>query len=194
MANDDIKVQDKYQNRRHRLLLYPEDPTHVEALAHICTHFDNYIWICHDKDIDPETNEPKKPHWHIILEFPSARWNTGLAKELKITPNYIRECNFFDDALDYLLHRKHPHKFQYDIEECYGTLVGKLKDVVNKGLKSECEKIIDMLDYLDEQEGYCSFSSFVRHCADVGTFDVLRRSGVILMKCVEEHNHFNCKS
>lgn len=185
----DVKIQEKYQNRRYRLILYPDDPIHVDALAYIVSHFDNHIWILHDKDIEAD-GSPKKPHYHIIIEFPSARWNTAVSKELNITPNYMLPCNCFDKALEYLIHYNQEDKHQYSIDDCFGTLVGKLKDLLNKGKKSECEKIIDMLDFIDEQEGYCSFGAFVRHCADVGTFDVLRRSGVILMKCVEEHNHF----
>lgn len=180
----------KYQNRRHLLLLYPlEDESHKNALAYICDNYEKYVWICHDKDTDADGNI-KKSHTHCIIEFPSARWNTAIAKELGITPNYLEEPKFgFDNCLEYLIHYKQKEKFQYSIDDCFGTLVGKLKDLLNKGTKSECEKVIDILNYIEDSNKYVSYSDLIRYCADTGVYDVLRRSGTLLVKCVDEHNY-----
>lgn len=178
-------MADKY--RRFRLLLYPEDLIHLDALNYIVEHSFKYVYILHDKDVD-ENGELKKKHWHIVLECKNPRYISGLAKELKITDNYILPCDEFNYALEYLLHINKPSKYLYDISECHGNLVGKLKDLINKDFKSECEKVIDILDYIDAQNGYCSYSSLVRYCADVGSFDVLRRSGIVLVRCIDEHN------
>lgn len=176
--------------RRFRLLLYPEDLTHVSAMAHIMENFDKYAFILHDKDKD-ENGEAKKEHWHIVVEFKNPRALSGVAKELHITDNYIRVCDYFAEALEYLLHLKAPEKHQYDIDEVNGTLVGKLKDLMNKGQKSECEKVFDLLDFIEETTGYIKVSDFARHCAEVGTWDIFRRSSAIFLKAIEEHNHFS---
>lgn len=180
----------KYQNRRHLLMLYPqEDKTHKNALEYIIQNYEKYVYICHDKDTD-ENGELKKAHTHCIIEFPSARWNTAVAKELCITPNYIIEPEFgFDNCLEYLIHHKQKDKFQYSIDDCNGTLVGKLKDLLNKGTKSECEKVIDILNYIDDSKKYLSYSELIRYCCDIGVYDVLRRSGALIVKCLDEHNY-----
>lgn len=174
--------------RRFRLLLYPDDISHLNAVTYIFEHYDKYIYILHDKDFKEDSEELKKAHWHFIIEFKNGRHLSGVAKELKIEERWLLPCDRFEYALEYLLHFNDLSKYQYDIDECVGTLVGKLKDLINRDNKSECEKVIDILDYIDNTDGYCSYSSLVRRCADVGSFDVLRRSGVLLIKCIDEHN------
>ena len=173
--------------RRVRLLLYPEDLTHLNALNIIIESGFKYIYILHDKDSD-EHGELKKKHWHVVLQFKNARYISGIAKQLKITENYILPCDHFQDALYYLLHLNQPSKYQYSLEECVGNLVGQFKDFLDRDSKSECEKVLDILDYIDNTCGYCSYTSLVRYCADVGSFDVLRRSGIVLVRCIDEHN------
>lgn len=183
-----LKMAEKY--RQVRLLLYPEDLTHFNALSYIIDNFSDYAFILHNQDKN-DNGELKKEHWHVVCSFKNPRSLSGVAKELKITENYVLPCDRFPDALEYLLHVNHPEKHQYSIDEVSGTLVGKLKDLLNKGNKSECEKVIDLLDFIDNTDGYISVSMFSRYCADIGNWDIFRRSSFIFIKAIEEHNRIS---
>lgn len=184
---DDKFVLEKFESRKFRILLYPDDVTHSKALDYIERHFEKYIYILHDKDVEAD-GTPKKPHWHVIVEFPNSRYNTALAKQLGITSNYILRCNWINYASAYLLHVNNDDKHLYDISECKGTLVGKLKDLLNKGIKSECDKVLDVLDFIEQLDTYCSYTSLIRYCCEVGIYDALRRGGSLICHCLDEHN------
>lgn len=105
-----------FRDRKFCLLLYPEDETHVKALEHIKRNY-NYALICHNRDTD-ENGEIKKAHYHVVIRVDgqNAIWNTSLAKDLEITPNYIQRCRNLDRALMYLTHYNEADKMQYEIK------------------------------------------------------------------------------
>lgn len=169
------------------LLLYPEEVlTHKEALKYISTTYE-CAYIVHDKDFD-DNGVIKKSHTHIVVKFPNYRWRYALADELKITPNYLEKCRNMENALEYLIHFKDLDKFQYEFENVKGILKNKLKKYIENNGKDENDKVIDLLNYIFEYNGFLSVSNFSLYCASVGKWDVFRRSAVIFIKCIDEHN------
>jgi len=71
----------------------------------------------HDKD------EGVEPHYHLILRFDSQRsldsiLNTIDKLELaenqkKIEASGVQKVKYINGAIDYLIHKNHPHKYQY---------------------------------------------------------------------------------
>lgn len=187
----------KYRNRNHVLMLYPEDTTHVEAMSKIMEDGYDYLAILHDKDkwtaedekANPEHKEGayKKEHWHVVLTFKQAKWNTALAKELGIETNYVRECKNIDNAILYLMHYNDNDKAQYTEEEVFGTRKQKLHELLNKNDETEGERIIKMIEMLEEC-GYMTVTDFAKWCAKEGYWAEFRRSGTIFCKILEEHN------
>lgn len=193
----------KENGRNFCLLLYPEDITHASALDKLKSNYD-YAYILHDKDFyledeyDKEGNlkhakgEIKKPHWHVVINVgPNARWNTAIASELGITPNYVEKCGKLDRALEYLIHFNEPDKYHYELDEVHGNLKTRLKIEINKQDKTEGEKVVELLDYIDGFEGYLKVKDFSRFCATNGYWDVFRRSGAIFIKMIDEHNRLH---
>lgn len=181
----------KENGRNFCLLLYPEDATHNLALEKIKVNYD-YAYILHDKDVT-EDGEIKKAHWHVVINVgKNARWNTAIADELGITPNYVEKCGKLDRALQYLVHYNEPDKYHYDLEEVHGNLKTRLKIEINKDEKTEGEKVVELLDYIDNHVGYLKIRDFSRYCASNGYWDVFRRSGAIFLKMIEEHNRTYC--
>lgn len=177
----------KENGRNFCLLLYPEDKTHVVALEKIKSNYD-YAYILHDKDVN-EDGEIKKAHWHVVVNVgKNARWNTAIADELGITPNYIEKCGKLDRALEYLIHYNEPDKYHYDLDEVHGNLKTRLKIEISKEDKTEGEKVVELLDYIDNYDGYLKIREFSRFCATNGYWDVFRRSGAIFIKMIDEHN------
>lgn len=177
---------EKFRSKVFNLVLYDEDETHKLAIEKIKKSYD-YAIILHDKDVNDE-GELKKPHYHIVLRFQNAKWNTALAKELDITENYLEESRSFKKSLLYLIHFYDEDKYQYPIDEVKGPLKKRLEEFIKNDGKSESEKVLEIFDMIDEIDDHIEFSIFVKRIAIMGYWDVLRRSSSLFIRYVDEHN------
>lgn len=188
---------EKYRSRNHLLLLYPEDASHVAAMEKIMQSFD-YAAILHDKDEWTKEDEAenaehkagtvKKAHWHVVLKFRNHRWSTALCDDLGIKHQYIEECKNLDNALLYLLHYNNNDKVPYDDSEAFGPLTTRLNELVNKNEKTEGEKVVELIRFIEETDGPLRVTDFATYCALNGYWAEFRRSGAIFCKMIEEHN------
>lgn len=179
---------EKFRSRKMCLLLYPlEDESHKKAIEYIKLNYD-YALIVHDKDED-ENGVLKKSHTHVVVSFPSQRWNTAIAEDLGITPNYIERCRSFSNALEYLIHYCDDTKYQYDIEEVQGNLKSELKKILNNDGKDENIKAFELIEYIENYDGPLYLGDFYKYACEKGVYDVARRSAVIMNKIIEIHNH-----
>lgn len=186
MCQKGVYMDNKYRDRCHCLLLYPDDNTHMEALRRIERSYD-YAYILHDRDYT-EDGEIKKPHYHVLVRFGQARWSSAICTELGIKENYIEKPRNFKNALLYLIHFNDSDKAQYDVNEVKGTLKTRLIQEISKVDKSECEKILEILDHIESYDGCLSMSTLSRHCASNGYWAEFRRSGAIFARVLDEHN------
>lgn len=71
----------------------------------------------HDKDIDP-TGEPKKPHWHLMLEWDGPTTFNNVKKICEeigaVLPKKIESVR---GMYRYLVHLDNPEKAQYKLED-----------------------------------------------------------------------------
>ena len=178
--------KEKYRSRCHVLLLYPDCAAHVEAIKKIEQSYD-YALILHDKDSD-ENGELKKAHWHVVLRFGQAVWNTAVCKDLGIEENYLEKPRSFDNALLYLVHFNDSDKYQYDVSEVKGSLQKRLYEKMNAQEKTEGEKVHDLIVFIKEYEGCLSVTEFAEYCALHGYWAEFRRSGAIFVNIIKEHN------
>lgn len=176
---------ENYRSRKHGLLLYPEDSTHVEALEKIKSY--DYALICHDKDKD-DKGELKKAHWHVVINLKNARWRNAVAEDLGITPNYIRPIGNEEKALEYLIHFNEEEKHQYPIKEVEGPLKKRLERYIQQDDTPEEDKVEGMIAHILAQNKRVKVTDFALYCAKKGVWDVFRRSSVIFCKILEEHN------
>lgn len=178
---------EKFRSKNFNLVLYPEDMTHYLAIDKIKNEGYDYAIIKHDRDID-DNGEIKKAHYHIVLRFKNAKWNTALAEELGIAENYIQQCRDLKRSLLYLIHFYDEDKTQYLIKEVQGSLKVVLEQAIKNDGKSESEKILEIFDEIDKCNYYIYYSTFCRHIASMGYWDVLRRSSGLVIRYIEEHN------
>lgn len=178
----------KYKSRKHVVLLYPDCPEHVIALDLIKSSID-YIAILHDKDVDDDC-KLKKSHWHVVLNYKNATWSSAVSKEFGIPENYIQQCRNEEAALEYLIHANEESKHQYGLDEIFGTknLINKLKNSLEKDELTEGDKVIELIEIIENSDKKISISNFARSCAAMGRWDVFRRSGSIFLKMIEEKN------
>lgn len=177
---------EKFRSRTFNLVLYEEDKTHRKAIDIIRKNYD-YALILHDRDTD-NTGVVKKEHYHIVLKFNNAKWNTALAEELGIEVNYIEECRNIKRSLLYLIHYYDNDKFQYNLNDVEGSLKTKLEQLLINEDKTESEKVLEIFEEIDKFDGYIQISIFCKHIAKMGYWDILRRSSGLIIRCIDEHN------
>ena len=189
--------KEKYRGRVHMLLLYPDNEQHLEALYKIGQSYD-YATCLHDMDTwteadekenpDHKAGELKKPHFHVVLRTANATWNTALCKELGIEEKFCKQAKSIDNSLQYLIHYNDIDKAQYKIEDVTGPLRTKLKESINRQEKSEGEKVVELIEFIQEFDGKLRITEFATYCAKNGYWSEFRRSGAIFCKMIEEHN------
>ena len=187
----------KYRSRVHLILLYPDNPDHLEVLDKITKSYD-FAGIVHNRDMWTEEDEKlnpshkagdlKKEHIHIVLRTQNAVWNTALCKELGLDDKFCEQVKNIERSLQYLLHYNEPDKTQYSIDDVFGCLRTKLSESISKNEKSEGEKVLELLDYIDNFQGQLRISDFARYCASNGYWSEFRRSGAIFLKVIAESN------
>lgn len=189
------KEIEKVRTRNWSMILYPDDPSHVDAISLLERCGYNYCAIKHDKDVwteddpklgDHEPGSTKKEHWHVVVKFPQAKWNTSLAKELHIDPNYLEACETLDGSLLYLVHANAPQKYQYDASECFGKLVPAL----NKLLVDDDEgmRVLEIVKAIDACPGRVSYRDMLVNACQNGLYGEFRRLGSGVKWLIDEHN------
>ena len=176
----------KYRDRKFVAVLYPEDETHAACMEKLKTGGYNFAAILHDKDVQ-EDGTPKKPHWHIVLRFKNAVWNTAIAKDLGITSNYLEACKDVDASLLYLVHFGNEEKAQYNIEEVFGPLSLKLATLLAD--TDEGTRALNILEIIENTPGPIGYSELLRKVAAAGLYADLRRMGSFAVGLMKEHNY-----
>lgn len=71
-------------------------------------------FIQHNEDVD-ENGELKLNHYHVVLEYENARAFESIQKTFKGA--HIEKCANMNASIQYLTHKNHPNKHQYDFNE-----------------------------------------------------------------------------
>ena len=147
------------RSRCYHLILYKEDLEHLRVIDSIEQHY-NSAAIKHDKDIDELTNKVKKEHYHVILYFDNPKYLSSLCKELQLKANYIR-TDELKRGLEYLIHKNHPDKYQYSIDEVYGPLKENLLNYLSKSIENEKTSTLLLYSIIDTYDGPISYSELI---------------------------------
>lgn len=181
------------KKRNWTMLLYPEDPTHKAAMETLAAGGYKYVAILHDQDTWGEgesdkyaAGEPKKEHWHVVLKFPQARYNTAVAKELGIKENYMEACANFDAACLYLVHANAEEKHQYDPAALFGTLVSSVTKLLHDD--DEGTRVLEIVKCIDANPGRASYRDTLVWACKNGLYGEFRRLGSGVKWLIDEHN------
>lgn len=179
----------KFRDRKFVAVLYPEDPTHSTCIEKLMNGGYNFAAILHDKDEyeDGEhKGELKKPHWHIVVRFKNAVWNTSIAKELGIEPNYLQACKNVDGALVYLVHYGNDDKYQYELEKVFGPLQTRLAALLADN--DESTRALNIFDIIRNSPGIVTYTEVFEKACKSGLYGDFRRMGSGVMYLIKEHN------
>ena len=180
----------KFRDRKFVAVLYPEDASHVECMDKLKSGGYNFAAILHDKDVYEEgehKGELKKPHWHLVVRFKNAVWNTAVAKELGITPNYLEACKNVDASLLYLVHYGNDDKAQYDYENVFGPLRLKLATLLSD--TDEGTRVLNIVEIIETSPGPIGYSELIKKAVAAGLYGELRRMGTFATGLIREHNY-----
>lgn len=185
------KKNDRF--RTFMIIIYKDDENYFDYLNFIIDkEFKNknyrYCGIVHDKDIDDTNGELKKEHEHIVLYFDNPRTINSISKEMGIPPQYIEVYSSLKTALLYLLHYNQGDKAQYSIDDTYGDLKLELKKLIKNSVKTEEERVLQLLDIIDNYYKYTSYSKFLRDVCNMGLYDILRRNNYMFLKVLDKKN------
>ena len=177
-------------------VLYPENDDHMKVISLLSQC--QAVYILHDKDVYDDVAEEhkigdlKKPHFHVVIRFNSQRTATAVANDFGIEPNYFRPTSNIDKALEYLIHFNNEEKYQYSVNDVKGDkdLIRKLVECVENDGQSEGDRVNDLIDYIASCKKFISITDFSKYCASVGKWDIFRRSAVIFIKMIDEHNAY----
>lgn len=185
----------KFKDRKYVAVLYPEDATHLAAMEKLKSGGYDFAAILHDSDVyetdgtDHQQGDLKKPHWHVVIRFsPNALWNTAVAKDLGIEPNYLEKCRNLNKALLYLIHRDNPEKYQYDIENVFGS--ESMRTVLSKLLREEDEglRVLSIIKMVEDEPGIISPTEMLKKACKEGYYGEFRRMGNWPKIIIQEHN------
>lgn len=127
----------------------------------------NLKWACspiHDKDIDDD-GKVKKPHWHIVVCYAGKKSIEQFIDDINElhSPTPL-VCRNVASSVRYLIHKDHPHKYQYnqsDIES-YGGF--DVEDVFKFSVSETAHYTIEMADFIEQNNvtEFCDFDTFCR--------------------------------
>ena len=184
---------EKIKTRCWIMLLYPDDPMHVECMAKLAQGGYTYAAILHDKDtwLEDENKEhnagdPKKPHWHIVLRTQNPRWRDSVADELGIKANYLERCTSRDAALLYLVHEGYPDKYQYDVADVFGSLKPNLEKLLADD--DEGQRVVAIVNMIDQSPGRVRYREILLKACNAGLYGEFRRLGSGVKWLIDEHN------
>lgn len=190
------------KSRAFACILYPDNEKHCKIFHKL---LDQYPVACilHDKDtIEDRFDQPdqgeKKDHWHCLIYLPHPRHPKGLRKELGFDDGderFLIMLSNMPGYLRYLIHLDDADKHQYNENEVFGdpNLRLKLHKMIMNDGKDEEVKVKELIDYIDNFEGFLNVNSFSRYCCKSGRWDVYRRSAVIFQHIIREHNEFELR-
>lgn len=198
------------------LLLYPECPEHFECIKKIISLGAStglkYAMIIHQYDkVDNELSEDiendmfsdivsydgiyKKPHVHVVIKFKSQRYNTGVAKYLGVSSNYVKMYldSLFGERIGYLIHCDNQDKYQYPLCHVCGTLTSSIEDILHNYMLSPFDMFLSMCDNIrridkDKIISRAHLQDLIISCG----FSGLLRSSFYRLLCerVNDHNSF----
>nr|CRY97212.1 hypothetical protein [uncultured prokaryote] len=136
------------RTRNYVGIVYPESayPNWKEILAEECVPA--VISPLHDKDVNPGTDETKKPHYHVMLCFGSVKTQKqaqAIFDKLSIKGVQCKPVSSVSGQARYLIHMDNPEKYQYNADDVvslngadWSTMVMTSTDIF-KTMISICE-------------------------------------------------------
>ena len=152
--NQPKKVNNK-KTRGYALVIYPESlpKDYIERINNL--HMQCLLSPLHDKDVDPENGQPKKPHYHLMLLFDGPQTEKR-AKEVfqEVTGAevpHVEQLNSIPGMARYLCHLDNPEKYQYPKAEVQEFGGARYLELIEK-VADNMEILSRIFDIIEEED------------------------------------------
>lgn len=189
-----IEVND-LQKRVWVAILYPDNELHANAIERLKSDHDALL-LCHNRSIDSDTGELKKPHYHVLID--RTMWLFSLLDLLKLPLSDshlfhgLREFySSIEEAEEYFLHLNSTDKEPYDPDEFEGGLKEKAKEYIATVDLSKTEMFYKVIEYITEfryKELYLDYLTFWRGIRARSLTSVAMSKFHIFKSMIEEQN------
>lgn len=180
------------QSKLFLLELYPEWKDFNKLIENIRLQSNYYAYIIHDKDVNDDTGDLKKPHCHCLIEFKNKRTVKGvynLLNSLSLETRFIQPVYKSENSVTrYLLHLDDEDKYPYDFNEIQTNNPDRVKyhllqEIdVNTQLNCLCE-------FLNEnKEKYITTYELRLYAFNNGFIDAFNKYFYQLSTILKEHN------
>lgn len=179
------------KTRNWAFIMYPDSaPTNwKEILTNY--HINVIVSPLHDKDINPTTNEPKKAHWHVVLNFDSVK----TIRQVEEIANSVNGTNpikveSINGAIRYFTHIDNPEKAQYKREDI--TNIGSFD--IDEPFKRSIDRynyISEMIDFI-ETNNVNEFFQFMLYCKNENQewFKALCDSSYVIREYIKSRRNY----
>lgn len=142
----------------------------------------------HNKDINLETGELKKPHWHGCLFFESLKSQSQVVKLLEDLngPKFIEVVHSPKGMYDYFVHANNPEKAKYKVEDIKtgcGFDLEKFKREYDE--EGTIAKIIDLI----EEKNFYEFRQVAHYAKEEGILSVLKSNAYFFGKYLDSRRN-----
>lgn len=154
-------------------------------------HVKGHLSPLHDKDtLDDGT--PKKPHWHLLLHFDSARWPDAVREKfISIGGVGCEVVDSYGGYARYLCHLDNPKKAQYKVEDVRSFGGACYEDDIVKG-QNKFMVYAEIMDYIDtcHIRSYAQLLRYARHFKKEW-FQALCKNGMVIKDYLRSNNFDN---
>lgn len=179
------------QSKLFLLELYPEWTDFNLLIQKIKEYTSYYAYIEHDCDINNETGEVKKSHYHCIIEFSSKRTIKGvynLFNYLPLETRFIQICLNERGATRYLLHLDNPEKYQYSSDLIKTSDNARLSRYLTKDIDLDTQ-LNCLCEYVAASDKYVSTIELRFYAFKNGFIDAFNKFFYQISTILKEHNH-----
>lgn len=140
-----------------------------------------WCFILHDSDLTDE-GEPKKAHWHIVLEFANQR-SFSVVKSGLFETSHIEPASDIKRCVQYLTHKNDEEKHQYAPE------------LIIASDKVRCDRLLYAREFVDDTEeltvdilenGFC-----LRDCLTKYSFEFVAKYRPLINDLIREREGMN---
>ena len=143
-------------------IVYPDSaPSNwVDILRDL--HVNVFISPLHDKDVNPDDNEPKKPHFHVLLMYDNVHSREQFSEVFdSINGVGLEVVSSLRGVARYLCHLDNPEKYQYSPSDVISLGCVDYNSII--GLPTDKYKVCsEMLSWCKEN-GVMYFSDLVEY-------------------------------
>ena len=162
---DKSKKNNTKRTRNWTCIVYPDSlPSDwIEKLRNL--HINVIISPIHDMDINPGTDERKKPHYHIIFIFDTVKSFSQVEEISKMLNGTVPMiCQSLHGMIRYTIHIDNPEKAQYDKKDIVNIGSYDIEEAFKNSL-DRYHAIKDMIQFIKDNNVF-EFVDFMDYCSN----------------------------